>query len=696
MEKSNGNNTNTENNWAQDLVMPFLLENVNSDNLKIITHHILARNIDKVREYLIKEGDNPTINYYSYESLGVDRDGNGNVGALLGPNMEYTVGIELLEKVEIDWGRFENKEEIANDIMAGAVKGITNGLLKKLKGITQGIEFPLQEYMKLTTEGALYYAALSQLSGELAIITMDNAAMLLSRDLILHDLEKRDLEEINDITQDRLFTFNVAASGTVTDKNTGEQKEFSLHININHSPLNINFNTGEAHYPVNFYIYNTGLPYPQWLEEDKIAVWEILKKDLTERKNALNIVGDDRFSNFVLKNKDNITERRTTAEPLFPVVKIDIQTENIGRVLFQHKGIFTNYNKLKTREEILEEYKNKNGLQELTPGDIRKALMEAGEYKSSKFVVRDFGSYAIGFNNVMYIDYLLEAQEKLKENLEQPNIFDQAQETEKALMQIRAYILAHKIFQIVLSEVWQQKKTQDLIISKEKMLNYLGYRPEEKQIYNNIKEALICLRYLDYVFFDYTKHNIKKTGKTKQGDMIGNFVYNLRITDKEYILGVNPYFVGCVSTMFEYKQLGGKEEKKKIFDRGYYKYPTALIPMSKDYSEHGYFLTQFLSMERGNNKLNIPGSYKVIAYKCKRYMKEAKINNGRPDRRKNIFIRTLKEIHIIEDTEPKIEELEKMRPLAVQETTLRIFIKDPVEKLNEFIHTILSDKAKSN
>lgn len=687
------NNANTGISSAADLIAPFMIENLSPENLNIITHHILARNIDKVREYLLKEGENPTINYYAFDDLEVI-----NSGEVRGPDKQIPVSIELLENAELDWEKIEKAEALIEDIKEGALKGLTSGLLKKLKSMIQGKEVLMQDYMKLAAEGTLYYAALSKLSGDMAIVIINNIATLVSRDQILHNIGESEVDKIMKVIKDKLFNLNIRASGEVTDKDTGEQKEFHLHININHSPLNISFDTGEAYFPANFYIYNTGLPYTQWLEQDKKAVWEILKQDLSKRNSSLNFVGDDKFNNWIIKHKPDIKERKAAAEYTFPIVKMDRQTDNIGRIIFQHKGLFSNYNKLKTREEILEEYKNKNNLQELTPGDKRIALMEAGEYKSKKFVIKDFGSYAIGFNIYMYEDYLMKAQEKLKENLENPEIFDQEKrekEIEEALKEVRAYILAHKIFKLILAEVDQQKRTQDLIIPKKKMLNYLGYRPEEKQIYGNIKEALFCLRYLDYVFFDYTKHSIKKDGKTEQGNMIGNFIYNINTTDKNYILGVNPYFVGCIKYMFEYAKLESRGERKKIFNRGYYEYPTALIPMSKDYSDHGYFLTDFLIREKGNSKLNIAGRYKVIALKCERYMREAKINNSRADRRKAIFIKTLKEIHIIENTDPKIEELEKMRPMEMQKTTLRIFIKE-VEELDKFLHKILNEKAKSS
>ncbi len=64
---------------------------------------------------------------------------------------------------------------------------------------------------------------------------------------------------------------------------------------------------------------------------------------------------------------------------------------------------------------------------------------------------------------------------------------------EKALERIRLYKLAHKVALIILSEAYIQRKYEELEITKEKIINYLGLDANDKYIYQDLSDVMFSL-----------------------------------------------------------------------------------------------------------------------------------------------------------------------------------------------------------
>ncbi|MFH0926809.1 MAG: hypothetical protein V1872_14445 [bacterium] len=257
--------------------------------------------------------------------------------------------------------------------------------------------------------------------------------------------------------------------------------------------------------------------------------------------------------------------------------------------------------------------------------------------------------------------------------------------------EIKLYILAHKLTYIILAEVFFQKKFTNLIIPKQRLVELLGYTPKDKQIYQDIKITLNSLNQVDYLFdeYEFTKDRIIKTDNPQA---VGSFISNFKDDHKLFIFDVNENFVGCIQNFFSKEdRKKTKEERESIFQRGYFKYPLSSLLLMKNYSDSQYLLTQFLLKEKGNNKLKEDG-FKVIALKVERYIKESNIQDKRISNSYSRFLSTLENIEIIQKTIPTLDELKKLRPSIGLKTILRIWIVNPVEKLEEEIQRILKKR----
>ncbi len=117
----------------------------------------------------------------------------------------------------------------------------------------------------------------------------------------------------------------------------------------------------------------------------------------------------------------------------YPIVKIDRTTITEILPIFINKGIFSNYDDLPERADLLENYKEELGIPELSKEQVREYLSQIGEYKTDNYVVRDYGNYLIAFSLNAY----------------QGNLNDD-------LQRVRLNKLGHKIAMIILSEVYHQ------------------------------------------------------------------------------------------------------------------------------------------------------------------------------------------------------------------------------------------------
>jgi len=432
---------------------------------------------------------------------------------------------------------------------------------------------------------------------------------------------------------------------------------------------------------------------------------EIKKKNttLTEKiievgkQNAKIIKQQEKIIKQKTKEIKKLKQQKITPTEPYPIVKIDFTTQKDLLPMFMNKGIFSNYEKLPFKDKILEDEKIRLGKETLTFEETRAILTKTKEYKTTGYVIRDYGNYVIGFTSKLYLDHLEKTEEEYQKRLNQPDLF----ETERnkyitsKLETIKLYKLAHRLAYVILGEVYTQQKIKDLIIPKTKIITALGFTTNDKQMYQEIENALDDLRWLDYIVWDYNFTNTKKTHTKEKGTMVGNFIYNLKSDDKDFTLSINDKFVGCVQHLIT-NETHTKKERKEIFDRAYSDYPMITLPLTKDYSTPAYLLTQFLIREKGNNKLNEKND-KIISFSIDRYIKEAHIQYSRLNEKYKAFLKTLSEIEIIEKIEPTMEKLKTIKPASkALKTNLKIWVTKDSKKLNEKMETIIENNKKSN
>ena len=137
--------------------------------------------------------------------------------------------------------------------------------------------------------------------------------------------------------------------------------------------------------------------------------------------------------------------------------------------------------------------------------------------------------------------------------------------------------------------------------------------------------------------------------------------------------------MGCVQHL-----LGEKKNDKSLFRGGYISFPTAVLPLTQQYTTPAQLLAIFLLSESGNMKLRKPG-LKVVTYKGSRLAEVGNICHSRLNRVKNRLLDALEEIQIIEKVEPSLTDLRKMRASEVMDTPIRIHLKSRKNDLDNKI-----------
>jgi hypothetical protein len=344
---------------------------------------------------------------------------------------------------------------------------------------------------------------------------------------------------------------------------------------------------------------------------------------------------------------------------IYPIVKIDATTVKEVLPIFINRGIFSNYDSLPERADLLNRLKLDLNVTELTKEQERDYLTQIGEYKAKDYVVRDYGSYIIAFSLKAYRGDIQDGLKRAKLNR-----------------------LGHKIAMLILSEVYIQRKLEGLTIPVQKIVEQLGYTTADKSIYGDISDVMFSLRYLDFEIVEY-KTNLKLTEESRT---TGNFIYTLRKDGtKSYTIWVNPIFVGSiVCVLADDKNL----LPDNAFERGYLYYPTALLPLSRNYSQGAYLLTHFLMAELGNSKLNT-STHKVIAQKVSKLMEIMKINYSREDRNYQAFLNALEETQIIDQVDPDISTLKNIKTSRRLDQVVHLYVKKNIEQLNSEIKSNL-------
>lgn len=380
-------------------------------------------------------------------------------------------------------------------------------------------------------------------------------------------------------------------------------------------------------------------------------------------------------------------------EQQFPIVKIDRVTEQDLLPILLTKSIFTNYSDLPKKEDIIKQECIRLNKEELDYEETRAVLTKAGEYRIGIYVARDYGTHVIGFSCELYLDYIKAREDNLGDKLKQPYLYpEMVERVERGLESVRLYRLAWRIAHIVLAEVYIQRKLRGLVIPKEQMLRYLGYTPDEKHIYQRIEQALDGLRFCSYRIWGYTftPGYKKRTNRPGPGS-VGEFVYNVSTTPKDYILSVNENYVGCVYHLL-LDNKAPKKERKELFRRGYFDWQTRIYKLTKDGPLSVELLSVFFIKEKGNPQLRRP-KMKVIAHTMERLTKEAHITHKRPRQRYHQLIETLEKVEIIKKIEPPIDELKQLRPAMGLKTVVHIHMPSSAKELDKLIEERIKEKS---
>lgn len=316
------------------------------------------------------------------------------------------------------------------------------------------------------------------------------------------------------------------------------------------------------------------------------------------------------------------------------IAKIDYQTISQMQPIFQHKNLFTDLKNLPDKQSIIDKAIIQKG-QELTKDEKREILGSAGLYRTDTMIVRDFGTHLITLNLSSFT------------GKEDEEIFHIASGFD-------LYLLASKIFYIILSQAYLARSWTDLKLSKKEVIEILGYSTEDKYVYERIKKVILAFYHCDYVIFKSSKQNLLSGNALT----MGRFLYNISFEPHDIIVSVNERFIGCIARM-----IGDQIEKSYIkaqFIRGYIKYPINYITSASKFDKIDFDLGNYLIAEKGNAKLNkklkSPTS-KIIAQKCNTLCDLLSITFTRPDKKINRLILALERCEYIEKVTPDIATL---------------------------------------
>lgn len=368
--------------------------------------------------------------------------------------------------------------------------------------------------------------------------------------------------------------------------------------------------------------------------------------------------------------------------PQFPVVMMDATTHRSLLEPLKEKNIFNDRTKdLPKYNELIAAESGKLG-RKLSFTEERSLLTNTSQYIKDHYVIRDYGSYAIGFSTQVYIEKILDLERLLKGKDVEPDLFDQyTEEINKGLEQIHFWKHGYQIAKAILAEVAIQKSLK-IEISKERLLQYLDIDKKSGYIYRLLEEVLMSLRTIDYVLYNF---GLPKTKKDKF-KMTGYFIYNLADSYKSYKISVNEYFVGCVLSYIE------GSNNRDDYQRGKMPYPTALIPAGSNMTDKAFYLMEYFTGEKGNPKLNTE-EHKVISQKIRVYIDKCKLQNPRLGANYRNFLEALKETsRYYIKIEPDMKVLEKLKPSKAINTILRVYLDRDIQKFDDKLKSKIRER----
>ena len=334
------------------------------------------------------------------------------------------------------------------------------------------------------------------------------------------------------------------------------------------------------------------------------------------------------------------------------IVKIDYQTVTQMQPIFQHKNIFADLNNLPEKRSIIQNAEIQTG-RELTALERREILQNTGLYKTDTMIVKDYGTHLITLNLGSFVG---KADEEI---FRIANGFD-------------LYLLASKIFMIILGKAYSDRKWTDLRLSKKEIIEVLGFKSSDKYLYERIKKVFEAFYHCDYVIFESNKKNLLSIN----AQTMGRFLYNLSFEYHDIVVSVNQLFIGCVANM-----LSGQIEKDEIkneLSRGYVNYPMDYITHSNKHEKIDFDFGNYLISETGNAKLNVKlksSKSKVIAQKCSTLCDIANITSMRSDKKISRLILAIENCDLIEKVTPDIKTLKQKSSEDALETVIHIQVR---------------------
>lgn len=376
--------------------------------------------------------------------------------------------------------------------------------------------------------------------------------------------------------------------------------------------------------------------------------------------------------------------------PPFPIVQIDRVTSEQLLPHFLTKGIFSSFNQIPHIQDIIIK-EEKKAERRLTAKEKRDLEIKTSEYKKDGYVWKEFSDIAIGFGYKHFKEYLdhIEKvyQEKKEEAKSQPFLYpEMKREIEDVLKDVKLYKQGQSLAYGILGELSLQKTYNGVSLPKERAVYYIGHTPEHKTAYHDVKEILSSLRWLDY--------RIVGRGDSEIRGAIGNFIYNILEKPKEYILDINPMYVGCIKHLFTSKELKSKKERKQLFSRGYFPFPLKALAISAGYSTATQEFRNYILREKGNRYLNTK-KYKGISQKIRIYIEKAHLRDSKRERNYNAFteevLPTLMRDKFIAKIEPSLNKLKTLSPKIGYQTNLRVYMQK-IKELDKSLEPVLKKK----
>ncbi|HOD41741.1 MAG: hypothetical protein BWY32_01875 [bacterium ADurb.Bin243] len=300
----------------------------------------------------------------------------------------------------------------------------------------------------------------------------------------------------------------------------------------------------------------------------------------------------------------------------------------------------------------------------LTLAEIFEVLTAAGEYLHGSYICRTVENKTIRFNFKSYVDHI--SAKKIISSC----AGDEAEIIDAGMKRIKLNALSHKIAHIILHELYIQRKFNGLgvVLTKAKMIEYLGYHSGSTEIYRDIDEAIDALYFLEFVIYHY-KAGGESNHNRQIKEELGRFITEKSQDNKKYILNISAKFIGCI--------VNTGKKGPDLFVEGYFSWTPIILNALRHSSTADYLLAQLLISSKGNAALKVPGM-KVIAHKTETLINILKIEYNQTSKAIGQLIQSISNLvnsGIIARVDPDLKRLSQIQPRKLKGQTIKIYVK---------------------